>query len=293
MGEFKKHLTLLFRDIRSSWYFRVWGLLWIVCFIIALVGFAILGEDAAKSQKRQYMDTWIENATQLTFPRFHLKTQSTEYIQSLECYRNNVQIKTMACAPAANPEPQCLAVNSDSVTVENKPGSPLGDVMIYCLLHTNGSTNNSLVTWGLEGQDVGPYGPNAFSGLYILPNENAWVLLEQRTIHQTKHNPTQTQWSRSLVYHTTTSKFGWYGITTIIGSFWVTHMEPTDVYDGWKSLSDMGGFMFVLVVIHTVLMLLVGIVMENNSAFLHGAEGDQELSYPSSSAKSPLLPEKN
>jgi len=289
MGEIKKHFILLLRDIKNSWYFRVWGLLWFVCFILSFVAIGILGKESQVSQTRQYMDSWIENATQLTYPRFHVRTQSTEYIQSLKCYRNNQDIPTIPCAATlgANPEPQCLAVNSDSITVYNDIKNPLGDLMIYCLLHTNGTTNNSLVTWGLEGQDVGPFGPNAFSGLYILPNDNAWVLLEQRTIHQSKQVPRQIQWSRSLVYHTSTFRPGWYGFTTIIGSFYVTHLEPTDVYDGWKSLSDMGGFMFALVVIHTILMLLVGIIMENNSSFLHGGNSEEnELSQ-----RSPLISE--
>jgi len=279
MGELKKQISHLLRDIKNSWYFRVWGILWLVCFIISLVAFGILGKESSQSQSRQYMDQWIENATHLTYPRFHLRTQSTEYIQSLKCYRNNIEIPTLPCGLLANPEPQCLAVNSDSITVENKYNQPLGDLMVYCQLHTNGSTNNSLVTWGLEGQDVGPFGPNAFSGLYILPNDNSWVLLEQRTIHQTRKLPTEIQWSRSLVYHTSDYKAGWYGITTIIGSFYVTHLEPTDVYDGWKSVSDFGGFMFALVVIHTMIMLFVGIVFENNSSLLKGSShDDNELS---------------
>jgi len=251
----------------------------------------ILGMESIASKKLPVMNTWIENATHLTFPRFHFKTQGNEYIQGIDCLRNNVVIPTGVCNLTELGESppglsNCIAVHADTITVENKRKSPLGDVEVYCMVKTVGSSNNSLLEWGLEGMNVGPFGPNAFSGVYILPTQNAWVLLEQRTIHPSKHLPRQTQWSRSLVYHTSESQSGYYGVTTIIGTFYVEHMEPADVYDGWRSFSDIGGFMFFLCVIHTILMLAVGIIFENNSKFLNKTSDENELS-----EKTALIPD--
>jgi len=293
MGELLIQVHKVIRDLRSSWYFRVWALLWVICLIMGFVALGILGQKSEASMKYPTMNTWIENATSLTFPRFHIRTQGSETIKRLECSRNNVVIQNLACdLPQGVPlgsvaaSNNCIAVHSDTIEVTNNPNSPLGDVMIYCSLTTEGSNPGSLVVWGLEGQNVGPFGPNAFSGIYIGPNNNSWVVLEKRTVHESVHLPRQTQWSRSLIYHTNGQVPGFYGITTIMGSFYVQHMEPDDVFDGWKAFGNIGGFIFMLVVVHTIVMLLVGIVFENRSEFIKGQTlDDKEMS----SQKSPLL----
>jgi len=61
-----------------------------------------------------------------------------------------------------------------------------------------------------------------------------------------------------------------FNIDIKIGVFDVFHYEQTDFYTGWMATSDIGGAAFFLVIIHTIVMGLVSLCLENNSKYLKG-----------------------
>jgi len=83
-----------------------------------------------------------------------------------------------------------------------------------------------------------------------------------------------TDWDRSLLYHSTVSVPGQYYIEVIIGSYNVWHIDQTDVYNGVMAMGDIGGFAFFLLVIHSIIMLFVGLCFLNNSTFLKNTGSD-------------------
>jgi hypothetical protein len=74
-------------------------------------------------------------------------------------------------------------------------------------------------------------------------------------------------------------------VSVIIESFGVEHYEQRSVYNGWMAMGDVGGFAFFLLILHTIVMLGVGVFLANDSRFLHSS--GQEMG--SAAEQSPLI----
>jgi hypothetical protein len=86
-------------------------------------------------------------------------------------------------------------------------------------------------------------------------------------------------------YQSTVSFPGYYVVSTIIESFGVEHLEQRSLYNGWMAMGDVGGFAFFLLILHTIVMLGVGVFLANDSKFLH-SDGHE---VGSSAEQSPLI----
>lgn len=134
-----------------------------------------------------------------------------------------------------------------------------------------------LIAWELDGdlQNTAYYGHHHHS-VWIAPNNNAWVMIEKAVVKY-KGKPPATEWGRDLLYHSTESTvFGQYNIATILGTFRVAHLEQQDSYNGWMALGGIGGFAYFLIILHTIIMIAVGIVFTNDSKFLLGSGESSE-----------------
>lgn len=54
-----------------------------------------------------------------------------------------------------------------------------------------------------------------------------------------------------------------------IGSFNVMHARDVDEFNGWKGVGDIGGLVFFLYILHTILMIIIGFFVNNDSKFLN------------------------
>jgi hypothetical protein len=66
-----------------------------------------------------------------------------------------------------------------------------------------------------------------------------------------------------------------------MGSFDVRYIREVDTFNGWQSVGAIGGFVFFLVLLHSVFMFLVGFCLENNSKFLGHSGAENAGSYSS------------
>jgi len=277
MGETENKLRALIHDVKHSWYFRVWGLLWIVCAVVVFAAFIILSKQSAQTFKEKDVQFWVENATQIYFPRFHFRTQGgNETIANLNCMWNS-----QVLAPKECPNTQfntnmsfCQTIYGDSVYGNISNGGNYSLNRIYCNLTTTNNTmgwgNNTMITWEIETEDT-TVQFNPFNPLFIAPNSFAWIMLE-KSVYTSNSGVSTTLWSKDLLYHSTLVTPGQYNTVIIIGSYYVWHIEQANLYSGMMSTGEVGGFAFFTVILHSIVMLIVGMCMENNSSFLTGKE---------------------
>lgn len=265
-------------DLQSSWYFRVWALLWFVCALVAFSALIIFGEQQTNSQKDKDWKVWIEEPKKIEFPLFHIRidTREKQRIASKTCTHGNTPLLTKNCEPVYGMilnQDECFAVDTSNIFALNDHEVDWTESHIRCNVTTTGfsDNDNNLLAWELEGSHVYPYGPNSYSSVWIAPNNRAWVLLKKAVADA--HGKKATLWERTLVYHSSLSTPGFYHITTIVSSFRVDHFEERVLYTGWMSAADIGGFAFFLLIIHTIAMLIVGFVLDYDGKFLNLSKG--------------------
>jgi len=180
-----------------------------------------------------------------------------------ECIHLGVPVQLMPCN---NPrENKCFAVNSSSIRV-TFANAPWDSLRIQCFITTTATNGNSLLAFDVEGNNVVTYGGNSFAAVWFSANQNAWIMLEQQ-IYSTP-SEVLTMWDRTLLYHSTVGIPTQYNVSIILGSQMVGHWDETTFDNGWTATGHMGGFAFFCIVLHTIVMLIAGFFLENNSTLL-------------------------
>jgi len=276
MAETFYKIRQILHDIRHSWYFRFWGILWIVCAIVVFAILIVLGQTANQTFQQKDVRIWGENVSSITYPSFHFRIGGgnlNETFTSLTCEQNGVWLNNRNCMgdPFINTQQYCIAVNSENFTaVQNN--SNFGEYWtnrIRCNISTTGNVGNLLIAFEIEDPNVQTIGPNGYASIWIAPNQHAWVELD-KSIYTNSSGLDTIQWYRSLIYHSTIGITGQYNVSVDIGGYWVSHVEQSDIYSGFMSMGDVGGFGFFMLVIHALLMIIIGICFANTSEFLGG-----------------------
>jgi len=121
---------------------------------------------------------------------------------------------------------------------------------------------------------VANFGGYSYSGTWFSADNAAWIMLEKA--FYTSSGQVLTMWDQTLLYHSTVAPPGVYNVSVILGSYMVQHWDQENMYNGWMSTGDVGGFAFFCIMIHTILMALVGIALDNNSTLLKGNKDRQD-----------------
>jgi len=267
IGETPSNLQKIFHDLKQSWYFRIWSLLWIVCALAVCFCFVILSAQSDKSAKQKDRVIWTEYTDSLNFPKFHFRTTGgpSENILSVSCQHGTQNVPTGPCAHTSNLT-VCVAVSGDQFIATNDRNASRQDGRISCTVTTSfGADQSLMLAWSLDGTKELHLGGTSFSPLWMTPNNNIHILLEKSV--ETGSSSTDL-WHRSMSYHNSTSQNGVFVISTIIDSFRVIHFDEKDTYTGWMGTADIGGFTFFLVILHSLAMLAIGFFMTNDSHFL-------------------------
>jgi len=284
MGQLFENLRAIAEDFKTSWYFRVWAALWFVFALVAFIALIELGAKSNESGKDKDWNTWIENATQLTFPRFHFRfenrTTHGEEISNHYCTHAGSVVQTSPCEGERD-KAKCFVVAANQITVTNTWNAPEGSERITCTFNVTGYNStkpvNTYVGWSIEGHHR--TFSNPFTNTLWIEPRNApgvAVSLRKRIISPLRNafyeNPNEgwEVWEKSYVYHTTVHTPGEYYISTYIAGFRVEHLEQTNSYNGWMAVGGIGGFAFFMVVLHTLVMIIVGFALPNESKFLTG-----------------------
>jgi len=275
--QFFASVRAIIEDIKHSWYFRVYGFFWIFFAIFTFAVLIVLGQQSTEAQNEPTFHFWRENATRINFPRFHFRINNLvdTFNQSVVCTFNGQTLATVPCDTWKghnHPITRCQAVSAENVIAENQARFNFDERRIFCRFATNyqsGVTDNLLVSFELEGQNIANFGANAYSSVWIAPNNNTWILLDKAYI-TFWGQPELEEWDRELVYHSTISQPGFYQVSIIINRFWIVHGEQSDRYTGWMALGEIGGFGYFLLLLHALVMIVTGVCLNNDAKFLSG-----------------------
>jgi len=274
MAETFFRIRQIIHDLRHSWYFRFWGFLWLACAIIVFAILIVLGSSASQTLKQKDVRIWAQNASTINYPTFHFRVggNESEIFTSVSCQQQGVPLITKNCAPWNGFFPSfntCRALNSETFqAVQN--ATSFGEYFknsIRCNISTTGNSGNLLLAFEIEDNNTQLVGPNSYASIWIAPNAHSWIELIQSVFTQS-NGQSITQWDRNLIYHSTYSVVGQYNVSVDIGSFFVVHIDQTDIYNGMMAMGDVGGFAFFMFILHAFLMIIIGICFPNTSDFL-------------------------
>jgi len=271
----------IIHDIKHSWYFRFWGVLWIACVVVIFAILIVLGKSATQTLKQKDVRLWSQNLSSISYPSFHFRVGGGENqtFTSFSCQQQGVALTVRQCAAwQGSPPPfnTCRAVNSEAFqAVQN--ATAFGEYFINriaCNISTTGNSGDLLIAFEIEDPNVQFVGSNSYASIWIAPYQHAWVELI-KSIFTQSNGQSITQWDRTLLYHSTYSVIGQYNVSVDFGSFFVTHVDQSDIYNGMMAMGDVGGFAFFMLIIHAILMILIGICFPNTSEFLgNKSEGE-------------------
>jgi hypothetical protein len=291
MPHFFDRFSVIVHDLKSSWYFRVWAVLWAICAVFVFVSLIILGARSTEADREQNWTYWRENATQIEFPGFHFRIEDpTQTITASWCNHAGVALSLVACSYGGSSS-NCFKVDTTGIIAINKWGEPVSNTQIDCFINTTGYglQDNLMLAWALDPHSG--YSSNPYHQVnYIGPDQGAYVFLEKEIVkpmHALDNGDTfLTFWRRRVHYESTVKVNGQYYVSTAIETFGVGHFEQKDIYNGWMAMGDVGGFAFFLLILHTIVMLGLGVFLANDSKFLLG---EHEAHGGSSAEKSPLV----
>jgi len=258
--------------------------LWFVCALVAFIGMIELAVRSDEAGKEKDWNFWIENTTSLEFPRFRFRfanrSEHTEsFVGTPLCHHLNQPVPIDTCAGHTD-RTKCFTVVANGVVAQNNIAAPRGDEIITCNFTSTGfnETINQLVGWELDHTHPN-LGSRYYNTLWLGPRQSpgVWVYLKksflqpQGSMSSDLAGPNGIPiWEKSQLYHSTVYKPGTYVVHTIISSFRVDHFKQTDSYNGWMAVGGMGGFAFWMVILHTIVMIVVGFILSNQSKFLTG-----------------------
>jgi len=218
---------------------------------------------------------WIENASYIQFPRFHfrLDVRSNETFDTYQCLRNGLTVPTTACGGDAAwlNTSKCIAFLADQIWVQNdgRNWQTLDNQIFFCTITTFGTgyEGNPAIAFELEGDNWGMSGSPIVSQFFG-PLPDTWIYLEKSTFQSSRGGPLINLWQSDLAYHSTNFTPNYYGVNPQIGSFFVKHYQPLDIFPGWVTIGDIGGIGFFMLILHTIVMIVIGIFLPNDSNFL-------------------------
>lgn len=274
MANTRLKFSQIMEDIKSSWYFRFWLLLWIPCMLVAFICLIILGNISRQNQNHEDTKIWWQNVSYVDYPQFHFRLPENEgSIAFVEClYDGNVNVKTQLCQPWHGVVPdisQCIAVASASYGVSNSWKDSPWQETIHCNVTAVSPKNVSLLmAWEIEDPNVNiDVGGNAAAAVWVAPTTNAHIQLFKSVT--TWDKKPLNLWYRQLVYHSTVSVVGQYSVAIEIASFGIFHYDKMSMYNPWRAVGDIGGFAFFVGLVHTAAMIIIGLAMANSSTFLN------------------------
>jgi len=272
MGGISAKFGVIGDDLKHSWYFRLYALFWVVCVLTGFAAMIIFGGRAAEFSKENSWRVWLEKTNFVTYPVFQFTVMqdetATNKLGSFNCQRGPGMFMYTSACPGQPDTTKCVQLDGTSADAK-----PLQNDLT-CKFNVSvpqDYTGDLVVSFSILDKDVTSFGVNQ---LFITPSNGALVEIMMATFKPLS-GPTTNHWEKRLYYRSNapTNIGNAYAFTIDIevAAFDVFHYEQTDFYTGWMSAADIGGAAFFLLVIHTIVMGLIALCLENNSKFLKGA----------------------
>jgi len=261
----------IFNDIKSSNYFRVWALFWIFFAIVSFICLIALGNRSREAAANPDIVFYFTNQSATTLPRFHFHTDGIDQITNFSCTFRQSPVPSGPCASfPGHPTPSlstCIAVYGDQIQIPNDVPEQFG-LGVDCNITTSGNDPQigQMIGWNLDGHQGFFAGPDPRFSTWIHPTDNSFILLQKGVLHINGHQV--DEWGRALQYFSSASTPGFFRVHTILLGFGQFNLQPKNIYTGWQAVGDIGGFAFFMVCLHTLAMIIIGIVFANTSSFL-------------------------
>jgi len=269
MGGLSTKFSAIVEDLKTSWYFRVWALSWLVFAIVTFIALILLGQRATNDQLHPTWTTWIENAGEISFPDLLVKTNADE---------PNDAISNIFCEVGNPNDPNMLLIPLDLC--------PGGVAEKYCRLviaggFTANPAMNALTCYinitAPQGADTSiaitvaqdsPFGKEV---VYVRPTMGAVVAISKIVVKAKGQQEAYT-WRYNMQYKYDVVQPNYFVVKFVINNFMVTHFVEDIGFDSWLSIGGIGGFAYFMVILHTIAMTLVGLCLTPESKFLYGGE---------------------
>jgi len=210
----------------------------------------------------------------LAYPAFQVRTQDDEnqnQISSVTCRTtpadggHSMLIQTTPCIDNS-PITSCVLVHSDQATPATQQNNGFD-----CYFNITAPTGANKMLLVQISEDSG-FGTTT---TWIQPNSNAWMLLT-RTDVASGSKKDQVIWHTNIVYHSTVPSNEFFNVKFVYNTFAVFHWYESIGFDAWLSVGGAGGFAFFMVILHTILMLLIGLCIPDDSKFLHSTSAGEK-----------------
>jgi len=260
-------------DIKTSWYFRVWLLLWVVCAAVSIACLALMSKRKEGQDSKSFQVGNYETVNSMPFPTFHLRfgeAPGTWKGQSINCNINGEPVAIQLCYNQTS-FANCFAVDGPSVVANNSAANPLSRFLDCTatadIAYSGVELSDNLVAWEIDGPPSGQeeyYGGNSYAGIWIQPATLAWVMLTPVEFNG------HLEWERVLLYHgffNNSNQFSAvYQVSTLINSFTYWKYRDHNFFDGWMDTATTGGFVFFTLILHTIVLFFVGFLLNSQSS---------------------------
>eukprot|EP01117_Protostelium_nocturnum_P005525 TRINITY_DN1995_c0_g1_i1.p1 TRINITY_DN1995_c0_g1~~TRINITY_DN1995_c0_g1_i1.p1 ORF type:complete len:295 (+),score=84.37 TRINITY_DN1995_c0_g1_i1:220-1104(+) len=289
-----RNLAALIEDLKNSWYFRIWFLLWIGAVIAGFGAMIFYGDYATKIGNEKTIRDYTYDRSQQNLPdiefRLHWNHTETYTIENVQCYPASwgyqffypmkLQVPVTECDKSQNFVPgACRLVKASGLTVYNtsmgifcslvaqeKPGTPsLNDTTRVVGLSIPAERwHRNYVTWAIGGHEL----------VAVRLRTHLWDTKGGITYDKTDSVIPPTY---DPVNAPALNEFQWFVHFEDLNELHT--VTDQDEYPRMLSAADIGGFAFLLYILHTIVMFFVGFVLVNNSTFLNGETNSNRSSY--------------
>jgi len=265
-GETLDKLKQIGHDIKNSWYFRFWGILWAIGVIVTFAAFvAVIATD------RRVNETWMDFSTTMTIPNFHFRVDhlsSQTFIGNINCNFNGIPLYPQQCnRPEDSDMTKCQAIHPTQPAVMIRGDRTQRTV--NCTFLTNGTgPEGDIMAFELEGDHIFSQTDGmGDTATWFGPNSMTWLIMKKR-VFQWKSFEVDV-WDTVPIYHSTIFQQNNFSAAVMIGEFLVMHINPREMYSGWVVFGAVGGTGFFMTILASIIMIIVGIFLNNNSTFLN------------------------
>jgi len=274
------NLRLILDDLKTSWYFRIWVLLWIVCAVISFAALIVLSQSSNQNQLKPGWRIFIQEERILSFPDFYFSLlpfeNTTLSMNNMQCYYGNRTPHQAVTLNSCNGTmmTDCFVAQTSSftstITQGSQPTFPFWSgsaVMCDVQLNVQNVTGDDTVI------TVGVYNNQRIYPQYIQPNTVAEIRIEEE-VFTPKSGGSMTHYRLETEYHSNVNNYATFTVFFRFRHHRVIHFEETNLFNGWMGVGDIGGFVFFLYLLHTIAMALIGICVPNTSRFLGGSTSE-------------------
>jgi hypothetical protein len=227
--------------------------------------------DQSKKMGHSY-HVYVEDASKgLAYPTFHIRTADSDNstvfnASSIVCQAGPLLLPPQNC-DLENDQKTCFRIDSkDLVSASADDKENVNRLRCRFSVIPGKIMPNRMIVWGevVDGETDAVHHANA---VWIGETANAWILLRKSVFKDAGH-PAEAIYEKNLDYHSTVTVNNSWDISLVYQSFDVFHYDSW-TGTGWISFANVGGSIFFLSLLVTIVMIPIGWIVGNESKVLN------------------------